>query len=113
MVEMGSVTSKREQALVVQPIQTLSTDEDILEKHSKMSSNKMTADQVLEESDFEETESMSEKSILMTENEIKEMKTITFKSLEKKRLMDTLMKRDFLMKILSRQHLIWKDTVLL
>lgn len=80
---MGSVTSKREQALVVQPIQTLSTDEDILEKHSKMSSNKMTADQVLEESDFEETGSMSEKSILMTENEIKEMKTITFKSLEK------------------------------
>lgn len=64
---MGCLTSKIEQALVVQPIQTLSTDEDIL-------------DQVLEESDLEETESMSEKSILMTENEIKE---ITFKSLEK------------------------------
>lgn len=80
---MGSVTSKKEQTIVVQPIQTLSTDEDMLEKHSNMSSNKMTADRVLEESDLEETESMSEKSILLTENEIEEMKTNTFKSLEK------------------------------
>lgn len=80
---MGSVTSKKEQTIVVQPIQTLSTDEDMLEKHSNMSSNKMTANQVLEESDLEETESMSEKSILLTENEIEEMKTNTFNSLEK------------------------------
>lgn len=112
---MGSVTSKKEQTIVVQPIQTLSTDEDMLEKHSNMSSNKMTADRVLEESDLEETESMSEKSILMTENEIKE---ITFKSLEKNLyiLSDInghFNEEGFLMKILSRQHLIWKDTVLL
>lgn len=77
---MGSVTSKRENTIVVKQIQTLSTDEDVLEKHSKMSLNKLTANQQLKESNLEE--SMSEKSIVLTENGIEEKKTKTFKSLE-------------------------------
>ncbi|XP_065926883.1 uncharacterized protein [Magallana gigas] len=44
---------------------------------------KIKAVQVLEESDLEETESMSKKSILMTKNKIEEMKTNTFQSLKK------------------------------
>lgn len=78
--KMGSVTSKRENTIVVKQIQTLSTDEDVLEKHSKMSLNKLTANQQLKESNLEE--SMSEKSIVLTENGIEEKKTKTFKSLE-------------------------------
>lgn len=80
---MGSVTSRREQTIVVQPIQTCLTDNELIEKHSEMSSEKSTAEQELKESDFEDTESITEKIILLTENIIEEKKKNTFKSLKK------------------------------
>lgn len=80
---MGSVTSKREQTIVVQPIQTCLTDNELIDKHSETSSHTSTADQELEESDLEDTESITEKLLLLTENIIEEKKTDTYKSLEK------------------------------
>lgn len=55
----------------------------MLEKYLNMLLNKMIVDQVLEESDLEEIEFMLEKSILLIENEIEEMKINMFKFFEK------------------------------
>lgn len=55
----------------------------MLEKYLNMLLNKMIVDWVLEESDLEEIEFMLEKSILIIENEIEEMKINMFKFFEK------------------------------